>query len=153
MRITNFFLIFALIGGLAAVPASAKTRRTVAKKGAATSKTAAKSSLRKASGKRVASTKGKSRKATEAARRAPRQSEPTTERYLEIQQALVEKGHHAGPATGQWGADWTVALKDFQQAQNLKADGKLGALSLIALGLGPKREPITQLAGKPEPIE
>ena len=70
-----------------------------------------------------------------------------------IQQALVDKGHHPGPVTGQWGPEWVVALKQFQQTQSLNADGKLGALSLIALGLGPKREPLTQFAGKPEPIE
>jgi hypothetical protein len=31
------------------------------------------------------------------------------------------------------------ALKRFQADQNLTPDGKLGSLSLIALGLGPKR--------------
>ena len=69
---------------------------------------------------------------------------------MEIQQALVGKGFHPGPPSGQWGPEWTEVLKQFQQAQNLKPDGKLGALSLIALGLGPKREPLTQVAGKPE---
>jgi peptidoglycan hydrolase-like protein with peptidoglycan-binding domain len=69
---------------------------------------------------------------------------------MEIQQALIDKGFHSGPPSGKWGSEWVAALKQFQQAQNLKVDGKLGALSLIALGLGPKREPMTQLAGKPE---
>ena len=72
---------------------------------------------------------------------------------MEIQQALVVKGHHPGPATGQWGPEWVTALKDFQQRQNLNPDGKLGALSLIALGLGPKREPLAQFTGKPERVE
>ena len=118
-------------------------------------KTAAKSSSRAVSGKRVASSKKKTTRSrkTQAVRRAPRQSEPTQERYMEIQQALIDKGHHPGPASGQWGSEWVSALKEFQAAQNLNADGKLGALSLIALGLGPKREPLTQFAGKPEPIE
>lgn len=31
------------------------------------------------------------------------------------------------------------ALKRFQRDQNLTEDGKIGALSLIALGLGPNR--------------
>jgi len=31
------------------------------------------------------------------------------------------------------------ALKRFQRDQNLTEDGKIGALSLIALGLGPRR--------------
>jgi peptidoglycan hydrolase-like protein with peptidoglycan-binding domain len=69
---------------------------------------------------------------------------------MEIQQALVDKGFHPGPASGEWGPEWVAALKQFQQAQNLKSDGKLGALSLIALGLGPKHEPMAHLAGKPE---
>jgi peptidoglycan hydrolase-like protein with peptidoglycan-binding domain len=152
LRNKNYFFIFALICALAAVPASAKTKGTTAKKGTK-SKTAEKSSSKSSSGKRVASSaKGKSRK-TSVAYRAPRQSEPTTERYMEIQQALVVKGHHPGPATGQWGPEWVTALKDFQQRQNLNPDGKLGALSLIALGLGPKREPLAQFTGKPERVE
>jgi peptidoglycan hydrolase-like protein with peptidoglycan-binding domain len=69
---------------------------------------------------------------------------------MEIQQALVTRGLHPGPANGVWGDEWIAALKQFQQQQNLNPDGKLGALSLIALGLGPKREPIAQFAGKPE---
>lgn len=40
------------------------------------------------------------------------------------------------------------ALKRFQADQNLDADGKIGALSLIALGLGPKRE---SAAARPAP--
>jgi peptidoglycan hydrolase-like protein with peptidoglycan-binding domain len=133
-----------LICLLAAIPASAKARKAVAKKPAT-------------SGKRVVSqgkaTKTRARYTTASVRRAPRQSEPTTDRYKEIQQALVDKGYHPGPVTGQWGSEWVSALKDFQRGQNLSADGKLGALSLIALGLGPTREPLTQVAGKPEPIE
>ena len=42
------------------------------------------------------------------------------------------------PVNGAWGADSVAALKKFQQDQNLAVDGKLGALSLIALGLGPE---------------
>jgi hypothetical protein len=38
-----------------------------------------------------------------------------------------------------WGQDSIEALKRFQADQNLAADGKLTSLSLIALGLGPKR--------------
>jgi peptidoglycan hydrolase-like protein with peptidoglycan-binding domain len=69
---------------------------------------------------------------------------------MQIQQALADKGYYTGPVNGAWGPDSVEALKKFQQDQNLAVDGKLGALSLIALGLGPKREPISQLAGKPE---
>ena len=69
---------------------------------------------------------------------------------MQIQQALADKGYSTGPVNGAWGPESVEALKKFQQDQNLAVDGKLGALSLIALGLGPKREPISQLAGKPE---
>ena len=100
------------------------------------------------------SKKGKSSKQVARNRRsAPRQSAPTAERYREIQQALTDKGYGAGPTDGVWGTEWVAALKQFQTNQNLSSDGKLGSLSLIALGLGPKREPMAELAGKPEPIE
>ncbi len=67
------------------------------------------------------------------------QAGPTPERYKEIQQALAEKGYYKGEVNGQWSPESTVALQQFQQEQNLHADGKLSSLSLIALGLGPKR--------------
>ena len=67
------------------------------------------------------------------------QQAPTADRYREIQQALINKGYLQGEPTGQWGPDSVDALKRFQADQNLMADGKIGALSLIALGLGPKR--------------
>lgn len=79
------------------------------------------------------------------------QQTPSTERYTEIQQALAAKGYYSGPVNGSWGPDSVDALKRFQQDQNLSPDGKLGALSIIALGLGPKRDPGSALAGKPQP--
>jgi peptidoglycan hydrolase-like protein with peptidoglycan-binding domain len=68
------------------------------------------------------------------------QQQPTTDRYRQIQQALADRGYFQGAADGMWGAESVEALKRFQTAQNLDADGKIGALSLIALGLGPRRE-------------
>ena len=80
----------------------------------------------------------------------PRQTQPTAERYMEIQQALAERGFYQGPIDGNWTAACVEALKRFQTDQNLAADGKLGALSLIALGLGPNRqESASQLLTKP----
>jgi peptidoglycan hydrolase-like protein with peptidoglycan-binding domain len=70
---------------------------------------------------------------------APRQLAPTKERYQQIQQALASKGYFSGEQNGMWGPDSTEALKRFQADQNLTPDGKLTSLSLIALGLGPKR--------------
>lgn len=64
---------------------------------------------------------------------------PTVERTKEIQSALVQKGYLSGEASGNWDADTQAAMKRFQKDQNLDADGKISSLSLIALGLGPKR--------------
>lgn len=70
-----------------------------------------------------------------------RQLQPTQDRYKEIQTALAAKGYlQTEQATGAWDQNSTDALKQFQAAQNLDASGKLNALSLIALGLGPKHE-------------
>lgn len=66
-------------------------------------------------------------------------AQPSPERYQQIQQALIEKGYYKGEPNGQWGAESVDALKRFQGDQNLASDGKLNSLSLIALGLGPKR--------------
>ena len=113
---------------------STATKTTAAKTGTAktgASKTGARTTSKTAS--------GKSKKQTVAVRRPVTQQQPTTDRYKEIQQALAEKGYFSGPLDGNWGPDSTEALKRFQREQNLDADGKIGALSLMALGLGPRR--------------
>jgi len=91
-----------------------------------------------ASGKAVAANaKTKGKKTRRVAR--SNQQAPTPERYKEIQDSLASKGYFKGEANGQWGSDSDDALKRFQTDQNLTPDGKIGSLSLIALGLGPKR--------------
>ena len=74
-----------------------------------------------------------------AAKRPPLQHQPTADRYKEIQQALADKGYFHGTVDGAWGPESVEALKRFQREENLDADGKIGALSLMALGLGPRR--------------
>jgi hypothetical protein len=74
---------------------------------------------------------------------APRQAQPSKERYAEIQQALTQKGYFSGETTGEWKADSVEALKRFQDDQSLQPSGKINSLSLIALGLGPKRSSVT----------
>jgi hypothetical protein len=70
-----------------------------------------------------------------------RQTSPTPERYKEIQEALAAKGYlKQEDATGAWNGASIEALKRFQAEQKLDANGKINALSLIALGLGPKHE-------------
>jgi peptidoglycan hydrolase-like protein with peptidoglycan-binding domain len=88
--------------------------------------------------------------------------QPAPERYKEIQQALFDRGYFMGQVDGSWGPDSTDALKRFQTDQSLDADGKIGALSLIALGLGPRRSaaakpgaesaPAQESAESPEPV-
>lgn len=73
------------------------------------------------------------------ARRPPVQMQPSTDRYKEIQQALSDKGYFRGTPDGMWDAASVDALKRFQKDQNLDPDGKIGSLSLMALGLGPRR--------------
>jgi hypothetical protein len=76
-----------------------------------------------------------------------RQLAPSTDRYREIQQALAGKGYlKSEDANGNWNAASVDALKKFQAEQNLDASGKINSLSLIALGLGPKREPLAAAA-------
>ena len=72
---------------------------------------------------------------------------------MEIQQALAERGFYEGPVDGHWNASCVEALKRFQADQNLSPDGKLGSLSLIALGLGPKRDGNQAYLAKPEPAQ
>jgi hypothetical protein len=93
-----------------------------------------------ASGSKKAAAK-KTKPGTQAASyRRSAQQQPTRERYTEIQQAMLDKGYFAGPVDGEWGPSSVDALKRFQHDQSLTEDGKIGSVSLIALGLGPKRE-------------
>jgi peptidoglycan hydrolase-like protein with peptidoglycan-binding domain len=72
---------------------------------------------------------------------------------MEIQQALADQGYYSGDINGVWGPESVEALKRFQADQNLTVDGKLGALSIIALGLGPKRQAGDTLTTKPDGTE
>lgn len=70
---------------------------------------------------------------------------------MEIQKALAEKGYYDGPADGTWTPACVDALKRFQKDQNIDSDGRISSLSLIALGLGPRREPLqSQALPRPE---
>jgi peptidoglycan hydrolase-like protein with peptidoglycan-binding domain len=166
LRITGFVCSTLLLCLLAVTDAGAKPRQSSGRGHAAESSSAKKTPGKQASSKKrpakagdaqksssqkVASSSKKDKQfASPTVARAPRQATPTPERYMEIQQALISRGLHSGPADGVWSSDWVAALKQFQEQQNLNPDGKLGALSLIALGFGPKQEPMAQFAGKPE---
>lgn len=95
--------------------------------------------------------KSRTRRYAPAYARPSNQAAPTPERYREIQTALASKGYFKGSANGEWGPDSVDALRRFQADQSLEVDGKIGSLSLIALGLGPKR--ITAQAVQPPPAQ
>ena len=127
------------LAGFAATPAKKPKpagAKTTAKKASAAnaSKSKGTSAAKHTNGKKSASSK-----AAPTRYRRTSQREPAPERYQEIQQSLADKGYYSGPINGAWGADSVAALKRFQRDQNIGDDGKLGSLSLIALGLGPKR--------------
>lgn len=77
------------------------------------------------------------------------QTQPTVDRYKDIQQALADKGYFKGDITGEWGPDSNDALLRFQTDNKLPNDGKINSLSLIQLGLGPKRDPIKPVLTPP----
>ena len=94
--------------------------------------------------KKTASTKKSSSKkapAKSASSWRSTQRTPTPDRYRDIQQALATKGYlQTGSPSGVWDNSSVEALKKFQQDQNLEPSGKIDSLSLIALGLGPRRD-------------
>lgn len=147
-------LSFALLSALPASGKSVTGKKTSAKKSGSHKITNTKGLKEKPVSKRsISKRSGKPHQTSSNAPARYRQSEPTAERYITIQQALAEKGYYTGPLDGKWNPSCVDALKKFQQDQNLGPDGKLGALSLIALGLGPKREPMQQMFSKPEPAQ
>ena len=107
-----------------------------AKKPTALKTTATKQAPSKAAAHKSGTKKSTSKKTVASSHTV--QQHPTSERYQQIQQALVDRGYME-TADGTWDTDSVTALKKFQQDQDLTPDGKLGALSLMALGLGPRR--------------
>ena len=101
----------------------------------------AKTSIARPSPAAKGSKKAGSKKSAPARRTTYRagQMTPTQDRYKDIQSALATRGYLKSEPNGQWGPESQDALKKFQQQQNLKPTGKLDSLSLISLGLGPRR--------------
>ena len=148
MRKVVFFVGVVALGllGLTADGATLAKKKSAPKKGLATAHKKAASTTSATSAKR--GKKGTTRRPATTWRN--RQLAPSPERYKEIQQALASKGYLAADqANGKWSDSSTEALKKFQTDQNLSGNGKINSLSLIALGLGPKRDIST--AAKPAP--
>ena len=124
--------------------AAAKKKSAPAKKGATTTR-------KPGAATRTASSRGKKAPAKRVTWRN-RQMSPSPDRYREIQGALAAKGFLSPEdATGTWNQTSSDALKKFQAEQNLESSGKINSLSLIALGLGPKRD-ASPAAPKPPSI-
>jgi hypothetical protein len=81
------------------------------------------------------------------------QLHPDPDRYQVIQQALAERGYFKGESNGAWGDDSGDALRRFQADQKIENDGKIDALSLIALGLGPRHDGTTAAVPRVAPAE
>jgi hypothetical protein len=134
-------LFCAILGALAVATGGAQGTAPPKKAPTANKKPVA--SSRPASSKTPSSSRNTSRRSAPAPRTTwrNRQTAPAPERYKEIQDALVAKGYlRPEDANGSWSPASTEALKKFQSEQNLDSSGKINSLSLIALGLGPKRE-------------
>jgi hypothetical protein len=132
--------------------------KTAAKAGSGGAAAAARTPV-KSAGKAPPKTAGKKSAASKRGKQAPRvtwrnrQTEPTPERYKEIQGALAAKGFlDPADASGAWSQGSADALKKFQASQNIEASGKIDSLSLIALGLGPKRDAAAK-APEPQPAQ
>ncbi|MDR3700720.1 MAG: hypothetical protein P4L56_13835 [Candidatus Sulfopaludibacter sp.] len=125
---------------------AATTKKSAAKK--APARVAASASAKKAparppskAGSRSSATARKTSGRIPATTWRNRQMAPSPERYKEIQDALVAKGYLRPEDVGNgWNQASADGLKRFQGEQNIEASGKINSLSLIALGLGPKRD-------------
>ena len=89
---------------------------------------------------RTGAVRGRKKTRVRAAPAPSYQLHPDPDRYQQIQKALADRGYFKGEPNGTWGDDSVDALKRFQADQKLPDDGKINALTLIGLGLGPKRD-------------
>ncbi len=158
---------------LAATQKKAPAKKSGAKKSGAKKSTAKKSTATKSTSKKgvssasskrgtagTSSKKGVTTASARGKKGAPakkavtwrnRQAAPSADRYREIQSALAARGYlKPEDATGTWNQASIDALKKFQAEQNLDSSGKINSLSLIALGLGPRRDAVAAVP-KPPP--
>lgn len=116
--------------------AAAQTRKTAPKSAVKKSGTTKKKSA--TTKKKTSASRGPASKTRKAAPAPRGQQRPTPERYREIEEALAARGYLAEEPSGKWTAASVEALKSFQADSELTPTGRLDALSLIRLGLGPK---------------
>ena len=128
---------------------TAPKKRAPVKRSAVASSTSKKSSAKTTSKGQATARKRSAGKRKSAAEPVRRQLHPTPERYSQIQTALANAGYFDGPANGVWGASSIAALQKFQSDNGLEPSGRIDALSLIRLNLGPKYEDNTDSAAIP----
>ena len=58
---------------------------------------------------------------------------------------MKDKGYYLGAIDGQWGPESVSALQRFQTEQGIDNEGKITALALIGLRLGPKYKHVITL--------
>lgn len=148
-------------GGNGKAVAKAASKPSVKSHGKSAPQASARGSAKAPSTRPAGSAKGSRRGSTRAARKSVpkrtqktvyRQQQPEPERIREIQQALTDRGYPL-QVSGAWDGSTVDALKKFQsdqQIENLSGKGKLDSMTLIALGLGPKREPPSDLPDVPK---
>lgn len=128
----------------AAVPFRTSGRKTVPGlapvSGKSTGATASRARRTATAGSRGPGRSGRSYTRVRKAAAPSYQLHPDPERYQQIQQTLADRGFYKGQADGSWNDDSVKALQDFQTANQLDADGKINALTLMKLGLGPKHD-------------
>jgi len=138
--------------GAVAPQKKAVAKKKPAKKKAPPSKQGTASSRKPGTATKSASSRGKKTTAKRGVTWRNRQLSPSPDRYREIQGALAAKGFlKPEDATGTWNQTSSDALKKFQAEQNLESSGKIDSLSLIALGLGPHRDPAPPAPPKTPP--
>ncbi len=131
---TRAFFLALLATALVAAPVKSKPTQAKVKTSATTSSAHSRTPSHPLRGRT------RSRRLAHAAAAPSYQLHPDPERYTQIQQALADRGYFKGQPNGQWNDDSVDALKRFQTDQKLESDGKINALTLTGLGLGPKHD-------------
>jgi len=72
-------------------------------------------------------------------------SQHMSERDAAIASVVADKGYYLGAVDGNWGPESVSALQRFQTEQGIDNEGKITALALIGLGLGPKYKHVITL--------
>src|SRR5260370_15617436 len=70
----------------------------------------------------------------------------------DLQQALKTLGHDPGPIDGVFGANTESAVKAFQQAREIPADGIVGRVTWINIDEADESEPVLRMGSSGLPV-